>query len=84
MIKKRVYENACREGECQQIRDRVGRRKVKLGIVLIRGEVKSVLGIEDAADVVYGSIAVVRVILVYREISEIPCLCGAVRTATMK
>ena len=77
VIKKCVYEKACRKRESEQIRYRVGRRKIERGVLLVRGEVESVLGIEDAADVVYVSVAVVRAVLVHREISEIPGLCGA-------
>ena len=77
-----MYEKACQKRESEKIRFRVGRRKIERGILLVRGEVESVLSIEDAADVVCISVAVVRVVLVHREISKIPGVCGAVRTAT--
>ena len=52
VIKKCVYEKARRKRESEQICYRVGRRKIERRILLVRGEVESVLGIEDAADVV--------------------------------
>ena len=77
VIKKCVYEKACRKRESEQICYGVGRRKIERGILLVRGEVESVPDIEDAADVVYVTVAIVRAVLIHREISEIPGLCSA-------
>lgn len=79
-----MYKNAGREGERKKVGHRIRRREVQRRILLVRGEVEPVVTIEDAANIVYLTIAVIREILVHREIGEVPCLFGAVRTVTTK
>ena len=76
-----MYEDAGRKGEREKVGHRICRGKVQRRILLVRGEVEPIAAIEDTANIVHLTKAVIRVILVHREIGEVPCLCNAVRNS---
>ena len=81
MIQDCVDENAGREGKREKVGHHIRRGKVQRRILLVHGEVELIAAIKDTANIVHLTIVVIRVILVHREIGEVPCLCNAVRNS---
>lgn len=74
VVQDRMYENARRQSKGKEVRHCVGGREVKGRVIVIRRLVESILAVQHTAHVVDVAVTVVWVIVIHREIGEVPCV----------